>query len=89
MWRVSELSLLVSTSLVTVHIVTLFLLFLFQVSLPGEHAYLSKVDDFWQHHWPIRPSVGKTGNAGDNHLTVRETLLFIEYSHFVHYDVVM
>ena len=37
------------------HIVTLFLLFLFQVSSPGEHADLSEVADFWQHHWPIKP----------------------------------
>ena len=53
-------------SLNTVHIVTLFLLFLFQVSSPGEHANLSKVDDFWQHHCPTRTEVGKAGDAGDN-----------------------
>ena len=57
---------------------------LFKVSLPRELAA-----DFWQHHRLIRPNVGKTGDVRDNHLTVREALHFIEYCHFVHYNVVI
>ena len=71
------------------HCNALFIVFFLQLSSSGEHVDLSKVDDFWQHHWPIWPNVGKTGDAGDSNLTVREALLFIEYSHFVHYNVVM
>ena len=57
---------------------------LLKVSLLSELAA-----DFWQHHRLIRPNVGKTGDVRDNHLTVREALHFIEYSHFVHYNVVI
>jgi hypothetical protein len=66
-----ELSLLFSTVLVTKQIGTFF-----QVSSHGEHANLTKVDEFWQQHWP---TVVKTGDAG--HL--------LGYGYFVPADVLM
>ena len=42
--------LLVSMSLVVLRIVTLFSLYLFQVSSPGRNPDMFTVDDFWQHH---------------------------------------
>ena len=43
-----ELSLLIPTSLVTVHNETLFLLLFIRVFSPCEHADMSTIDDLWQ-----------------------------------------
>jgi len=58
------------------------------VSSPGDDAELPTVDDFWQHRWPSGPKVVQMATR-HKHMTVREALFFMEYSHFVQYNVLM
>ena len=89
MW---ELNIFVSTSLFTVHIITLFLLCFFS----GVFARwrfrdaLSKAGDFWQHYWTTGRDWLKTGDAGQS-FESQWNLVLIEYSNFVQvqYNVLM